>query len=89
MKPPMPSLVLRSRTCSQACMLHMEYMWHSRRRAVMLSMCCVPEQAQRQHVDNLLAMLQEGLWQHDYPRVASAAALALPQLVRYQIWLFR
>ena len=37
-------------------------------------------QAQRQHVDNLLAILQEGVWQHDWTRVASAAALALPQL---------
>jgi hypothetical protein len=51
-----------------------------------LGVCCVPEQAQRQHVDNLLAILQEGLWQHDYPRVASAAVLALPQLVRCQSW---
>ena len=40
-------------------------------------------QAHQQHVDNLLAMVQEGLWQHDFPRVATAASLAHPpQLVR-------
>lgn len=39
-------------------------------------------QAHQQHVDNLLAMIQEGLWQHDFPRVATAASLVIPQLVR-------
>ena len=39
-------------------------------------------QARTQHVDNLMAVLKEGLLQHQYGRVAEAASILVPLLVR-------
>ena len=41
-------------------------------------------QARTQHIDNLMAVLEEGLLQCQYDRVAQAASILVPLTVRTQ-----